>query len=119
MRTSPASTGMDIDSLPEGARKAASHLRKNYDMADHARGAGAHAQALDADFIDRFGIVGPVDTAIERFSDLADTGIDFLRIVPGSRGHAAWPSAAPSLQALATEVLPSLRQTLVARELAQ
>lgn len=101
--------GMDIESLPESARGAAKHLRENYDMANHAVGAGAHAQVLDADFIDRFGVVGPVETAVARFSEVADTGIDFLRIVPGSRDMP--PSiAGPSLQSLAEEVLPRLRQ---------
>jgi len=77
--------GMDIDSLPEGAREAASQLRTGYDMSNHAVGTGAHAQALDAEFIHRFGIAGPLDEAITRFQDIRDTGVDFVRVVPGSR----------------------------------
>lgn len=77
--------GMDIESLPEHARKAASQLRTGYDMGKHASSTGAHAQALEAGFIHRFGIAGPVEEAIERFQALAATGIDFVRIVPGSR----------------------------------
>lgn len=77
--------GMDIDSLPEGAREAAQHLRSNYDMTNHGVAAGAHAQALDAEFIHRFGIAGPVEEAIARFQDIRDVGIDFVRVVPGSR----------------------------------
>jgi 5,10-methylenetetrahydromethanopterin reductase len=100
--------GLDIESLPEGTRKAARQLREGYDMADHGRAAGTHAQALDPDFIDRFGIVGPVDTAIRRFRELAETGIDFLRIVPGSRDTPPHVGA-PSIQALAKEVLPTVR----------
>ncbi len=77
--------GMDIDALPEHARDSARQLRTGYDMANHASSAGAHAQGLDAEFIHRFGIAGPVEEAIARFEALAETGIDYLRIVPGSR----------------------------------
>ena len=100
--------GMDIDSLPEGVRAAARHLRENYDMANHARGSGAHAQALDADFIDHFGIAGPVEHAIARFQEIRDTGLDFLRVIPGSRDMAPGIGG-PSLQALAKQVLPELQ----------
>jgi 5,10-methylenetetrahydromethanopterin reductase len=77
--------GMDISSLPESVQGAASHLRTAYDMKNHAVSAGAHAQALDADFIHRFGIAGPVGEAIARLREIRDTGVDFLRIIPGSR----------------------------------
>ncbi|MDJ0853009.1 MAG: LLM class flavin-dependent oxidoreductase [Myxococcota bacterium] len=77
--------GMDIESLPEGTRDAARQLRSGYDMADHGRAGGAHAQALDAEFIHRFGIAGPADEATQRFEAIRDAGIDFVRIVPGSR----------------------------------
>jgi 5,10-methylenetetrahydromethanopterin reductase len=77
--------GMDIASLPEGVRAAAGHLRTAYDMKNHAVSAGAHAQALDAEFIHRFGIAGPLDEAMTRLREIRDTGVDFLRIIPGSR----------------------------------
>ena len=92
--------GMDIDSLPEGVRDAARHLRTGYDMANHAVAGGAHAQALDADFIHRFGIAGPASEATKRFEAIRDTGIDFVRVVPGSRDMPPGIGAA-SLQALA------------------
>ena len=76
---------MDIDSLPEGVRAAARQLRDGYDMKNHAVGSGAHAQALDAEFIHRFGIAGPADEAKRRFSELEEAGVGYLRIVPGSR----------------------------------
>ncbi|MBB82575.1 MAG: hypothetical protein CL931_02035 [Deltaproteobacteria bacterium] len=77
--------GMDIDSLPEEVRAAARHLREKYDMDDHAVSAGAHAQALEDEFIHRFGIAEPPDVALTRLEEVCDTGIDYLRIVPGSR----------------------------------
>ena len=99
--------GMDIESLPEGVRAAARHLRDNYDMTQHGKRQGAHAQALDADFIDQFGVVGPVETAIAKFKAIAETGIDFVRVVPGSRDMDPG-IAAPSLLALAKQVLPAV-----------
>ncbi len=100
--------GMDISTLPEGVREAARHLRENYDMAHHGSAAGAHARALADDFIDRFGIVGPVEVAQRRFAELAETGIDFIRIVGGSRDMSAGVGA-ESIQTIAKEILPRLR----------
>jgi len=91
--------GMDIESLPEGTRAAARHLRTGYDMANHAVGAGAHAQALDSEFIHRFGIAGPADEAITRLRAIHEAGIDFVRVVPGSRDMPR-EIAATSIQAL-------------------
>jgi len=69
-------------------------------MEKHASSTGAHAQALDAEFIHRFGIAGPIEEAIARFEALAETGIDFVRIVPGSRDMAP-EVGARSIQGLA------------------
>ena len=91
--------GMDIESIPESAREAARHLRTDYDMANHAVSTGAHAKALDAEFIHRFGIAGPAGETITRFEAIRDTGIDFVRIVPGSRDMPR-DVAALSIQAL-------------------
>ena len=95
--------GMDIDSLPEGARAAARSLREGYDMKNHAVASGGHAQALDADFIHRFGIAGPLEEAIDRFRAIRETGVDFVRVVPGSRDMPREVAAA-SVPALAKVV---------------
>ena len=54
-------------------------------MVNHGKAGGDHAQALEAEFIHRFGIAGPMDEAMSRFREIKDTGIDFVRVVPGSR----------------------------------
>jgi hypothetical protein len=72
-------------------------------MANHAVSAGAHAQALDAEFIHRFGIAGPLDEAMTRFREIGESGIEFVRVVPGSRDMPA-AVAGPSIQALAKVV---------------
>jgi hypothetical protein len=87
-----------------------SRLRAHLDgwKVDRASTAGAQAQALDADFMHRFGIAGPIDAEIARFEALVETGIDSVRIVPGSRDM---PPAvgARSFQGIA-EVARKLRQ---------
>ncbi|MCH2170427.1 LLM class flavin-dependent oxidoreductase [Myxococcota bacterium] len=92
--------GMDIETLPEGSRAAARHLRHHYDMANHALAGSAHAQALETDFIHRFGIAGPLEEAVARFQELEHSGVDFVRIVPGSRDMPA-EVAGPSIRSLA------------------
>ena len=42
-------------------------------MDHHGAAAGAHAQALEADFIHRFGIAGSADEALQRFQEIAAT----------------------------------------------
>jgi len=92
--------GMDIEALPEGTRAAARHLRSHYDMVHHGKAAGGHAQALDAEFIHRFGIAGPLEEAVARFREIKDSGIEFVRVVPGSRDMPP-ALAGPSIQSLA------------------
>ncbi len=77
--------GMDISKLPAYAQKSASHLRTDYEMHNHAVSTGGHAKALDEEFIHRFGIAGPMEEAKARFLELQALGLDFLRVVPGSR----------------------------------
>ncbi|HVM96250.1 MAG TPA: LLM class flavin-dependent oxidoreductase [Candidatus Acidoferrales bacterium] len=77
--------GMKPETMDPALRDAALHLRSNYDVRDHGRADTAHAQALDDDFVDKFGIVGPVETALPRFERLKALGLDFCRVVPGSR----------------------------------
>jgi 5,10-methylenetetrahydromethanopterin reductase len=99
--------GMDLASLPEGVRHAASHLRESYDMTHHGVASSDHARAIDDEFIHRFGIAGPVEEAVERFTGLRDLGLDFVRVVPGSRDMDAGVRV-QSVQALAKDVLPAV-----------
>ena len=103
--TFSAFKGMDIDTLPEGVRDSARHLRENYDMTHHGIAGSDHARAIEADFVHRFGIAGPVEEAIERFTALRDLGLDFIRIVPGSRDMDATVRN-ESVQAIANHIIP-------------
>lgn len=99
--------GMNVDAMQPGLRDAALHLREHYDMAGHGKADSSHARQLDDAFVDRFGIVGPVDYAIERFARLAALGLDFCRVVPGSRDAAA-DVVGPSMMALGMQVRPAV-----------
>ena len=96
-------SGMKTEAMDPALRGAAEHLRDNYDMRDHGRAGASHAQQLDDDFVDRFGIVGPAEIAVPRFERLAKLGLDFCRVVPGSR-DAAMDVVGASLTTLATVV---------------
>jgi 5,10-methylenetetrahydromethanopterin reductase len=99
--------GMKTEKMDSGLRDAANHLRENYDLRDHGRSDTSHAQALDDDFVDRFGIVGPVETALPRFERLKALGLDFCRVIPGSRDADPEITRA-ALMTLATVVKPAV-----------
>lgn len=99
--------GMKTETMEPALRDAALHLRSNYDVRDHGRADTAHAQSLDDDFVDRFGIVGPVETALPRFQRLAALGLDFCRVVPGSR-DAPREIVSASMMTLASAVRPAV-----------
>lgn len=100
-------SGMKTDAMDPSLRNAADHLRENYDLRDHGRADTSHASQLDDAFVDGFGIVGPVETSLPRFQRLQALGLDFCRVVPGSR-DAPPEIVVASLQTLATVVKPAV-----------
>lgn len=84
-------------------------IRKGYDMTRHAKTAATNklvGDALTADFIERFAIVGPPDHCTERLLQLLARGLDRFVIV----GPGYYPEADPTGPGLfATEVMPVLR----------
>src|SRR4029078_9442417 len=94
--------------------EAAVHLRQNYDLRGHGRSDTSHAQGLDDAFVDSFGIVGPVETPMPRFERLKALGLDFCRVVPGSRDAPPEVTRA-SLMTLASVVKPAVGRTRRAR----
>lgn len=100
-------SGMKTEAMDPSLRTAAESLRTGYDVRDHGRADTEHARALDDEFVDRFGIVGPVEAAVKRFERLAALGLDFVRVVPGSR-DARRDVIAESMMTLATVVRPAV-----------
>lgn len=83
-------------------------LTDGYDMANHGSIAAAHQAALPDEFVDRFGVVGPVEDVARRLRDLADLGLDRLVVIGGSRD--ADPAALIAAnQRLMAEVAPLVR----------
>jgi 5,10-methylenetetrahydromethanopterin reductase len=84
-------------------------IRKGYDMTRHAKTAATNklvGDALTADFIERFAIVGPPDHCIERLLELRARGLERFVIV----GPGYYPEADPAGPGLfAAEVMPALR----------
>jgi 5,10-methylenetetrahydromethanopterin reductase len=83
-------------------------IRKGYDMTRHGDATATNAlagEALCADFVERFAIVGPPDHCTTRLLELAGRGLDRFVIV----GPGYYPEAEPGGPGLfATEVLPAL-----------
>ena len=76
-------------------------------MANHGVASSAHAQAIDDEFIHRFGIAGPVEEAVARLTEIRDLGLEFVRLVPGSRDMDATVRN-QSVQAIAKHVIPAI-----------
>jgi 5,10-methylenetetrahydromethanopterin reductase len=60
-------------------------LADSYDPARHGETTNTHAQSLPDGFVDRFAVVGPPNTCIDRMNELIDLGLDRIVVVPGSR----------------------------------
>jgi 5,10-methylenetetrahydromethanopterin reductase len=98
--------GNDVLALPAPLRDAVAWIRAHYDMREHTRTGVAHTRGIRDDFVDWFAIVGPAARARERFAQLAELGLDFVHVVPGSTG--ADPALMrASLATIAKEIAPA------------
>lgn len=100
--------GSRLENLPPPLQDAARFLRANYDMRNHTRTGVHHAAGLPDEFVDWFGVAGPVSTVLPRLEALKAVGLDYLTIIPGSQGMPR-DVAASSLVSIANEVAPALR----------
>jgi 5,10-methylenetetrahydromethanopterin reductase len=85
-----------------------------YDMHHHTEAGSPQASRLTAEFVDRFGIVGPPDHCIDRLGQLLALGIDRLIIV-GPSADVDRDEARRAREIFEHEVLPAARQ-LVPKE---
>ncbi|HEU0167266.1 MAG TPA: LLM class flavin-dependent oxidoreductase [Chloroflexota bacterium] len=95
-------------SLPDADRTVAERLAAGYDIQAHGITAARHSEALDDDFVDRFGIVGPSEYVAERLQELAALGLQHVIIVGHSR-DVDERTFAESSRRFGREVLPRLR----------
>jgi 5,10-methylenetetrahydromethanopterin reductase len=102
----PGSTGAG---LAEPDRAVVAEVGRRYDSNLHLRNTAAHTAALNPEFVDRFAVVGPPDTCIERLRTLADLGIDRF-VITGASFGADREHARTADQLIAGEVLPAVRE---------
>jgi 5,10-methylenetetrahydromethanopterin reductase len=100
--------GSSLERLPPALRRTAEYLRTHYDMRQHTRTGADHTAGISDDFVDWFGVAGPVAHVVARLRRLAALGIDFVHVIPGSTG-APREVIMASLATLGREVLPALR----------
>ncbi len=50
--------------------------RKGYDYAEHGRAGNVHTEFVPDEIVDRFCILGPVETQLERLAELEALGVD-------------------------------------------
>ncbi len=100
-----------MQSLPERDRAVAEALVESYDLQSHAASGARHEAALDDDFVDRFGIVGPSEHVASRLIELIGLGLDHVVIVGHSRNTPA-DVFAESSRRFGTEVLPTVRRAI-------
>lgn len=100
--------GSRLESLPPLLQDAARFLRENYDMRNHTRTGVHHAAALPDEFVDWFGVAGPVTTVLPRLMAVKAVGLDYIIIIPGSQGMPR-EVATSSLMSIASAVAPALR----------
>jgi 5,10-methylenetetrahydromethanopterin reductase len=101
----PGSTGAG---LADGDKAVVAEVGRRYDSREHLRNTAAHTDALDADFVDRFAVVGPPDACVARLGELADLGIERF-VVTSTTFGAGRDDARTAEQLLTAEILPALR----------
>jgi 5,10-methylenetetrahydromethanopterin reductase len=101
----PGSTGAGLD---DHDRAVVAEVGRQYDSNLHLVNAAPHAASLEADFVDRFAIVGPPDVCIARLLELRSLGVERF-VITGPSFGAARDDARLADQLVRDEVLPALR----------
>ena len=92
----------------EKQRENLERLASKYDMQNHGAAGSAQAKALDADFVDAFGLTGRPEKCIERLQEIRSLGIGRLQLAIAEteteRGRESYRLAADV-------ILPALRRS--------
>jgi probable F420-dependent oxidoreductase len=83
--------------------------REGYDYNEHGQAGNVHTQFVPDDIVDRFCIIGPVETHIERMLALKDLGVDQFSIYlqHDDKDH--------TLQVYGDKVMPAVAETVKAK----
>jgi 5,10-methylenetetrahydromethanopterin reductase len=102
----PGSTGAG---LAEADRAVVAEVGRRYDSNVHLNNRADHTAALNADFVDRFAIVGPPEVCVDRLRTLAGLGIERF-VITGASFGADREQARAADHLVTGEVLPALRE---------
>jgi 5,10-methylenetetrahydromethanopterin reductase len=100
----PGSTGAGLDDKDKAIVE---EVGRRYDSNVHLMNAADHSAALEDDFVDRFGVVGPPDRCTARLLDLAALGLDRF-VITGPTLDADREQARIANRLLRDEVVPAL-----------
>jgi 5,10-methylenetetrahydromethanopterin reductase len=100
--------GTPVGPASESDRALLRRVHDAYDMNRHARTGSQQAAVLDADFADRFAVLGPAKHCIARLRELLALGLERLMIVGPSIGADRAQARACEARFVG-EVLPALR----------
>jgi 5,10-methylenetetrahydromethanopterin reductase len=95
--------------IDDGSEEVLRRVHGSYDMHQHTRAGSPQSAHLTAEFVDRFGIVGPPDHCVRRLTELVALGVDRL-IVVGPSVDADRDAARTAMRTFADEVMPAVRE---------
>ena len=100
--------GSSAEGVAAADRAVFEGIHARYEREAHTLGRARHAAALDDAFLERFAVVGPTRSCVERLVELRDAGVSKL-IVTGASFDADRTEAARSRVLFEQEVLPALK----------
>ncbi len=101
----PGSTGAGLNAHD---RELVAEVGRTYDSNLHLVNSADHAQVLPDEFVDRFAVIGDVDTCAKRLRELIDIGLDRL-VITGPSFGANRDDAQTHTRLVTDELLPALR----------
>jgi 5,10-methylenetetrahydromethanopterin reductase len=103
--------GHPLDGLDPRDAAVFKAVGEHYEIGKHARPDASHVAYIDEDFIDRFGVVGPVDHCVEKLAGLVSLGIDRIMLI-GPHPISPPEHVAEYRRLLIEAVMPGLRQAV-------
>jgi 5,10-methylenetetrahydromethanopterin reductase len=101
----PGSTGAG---LTDQDKEVVASIGERYDSNLHLVNAAPHAQDIDAEFVDRFAVIGDSAECVHRLKELVGLGLDHL-VLTGPSFGADRDAARIAEHAMRDDVLPALR----------
>ena len=104
--------GKVVAPVPEGEREVYERIHDAYTLRGHFREGSEQSKVVPDGFFDRFAVIGPPETCIERLRALLDLGVERFVVAGPASGPAASSTpeqAERSVRAFEEEVMPALR----------